>query len=195
MMNKLNKEFWTKRYQEGNAGWDIGMPSTPLKEYIDGIDNKDLKILIPGAGNAHEAEYLWKLGFKNIFVLDISPIPLTNFKSRNPDFPESQLLQIDFFDLTDKFDLVMEQTFFCAIDRILRSKYAEKIAQILFPNGKLVGVMFGVQFEKEGPPFGGSKDEYVKYFEPFFTIQKMEPCENSIAPRAGNELWVKLIRK
>lgn len=32
----------------------------PLKVYFDQLTNKDLKILIPGGGNSHEAEYLLK---------------------------------------------------------------------------------------------------------------------------------------
>lgn len=194
-MNKLSKEFWTQRYEEGNTGWDIGHPSTPLKEYIDHLNNKEIKILVPGAGNAYEVEYLWNQGFKNVFVLDISPLPLKAFKERNPSFPDSQTLLMDFFELKEAFDLVLEQTFFCAIDRILRPSYAKKMSELIQPGGKLAGVLFGVEFEKEGPPFGGSKEEYVKYFEPYFDIVQMEVCKNSIAPRAGNELFVELLRK
>jgi len=68
--NSENK-YWSKRYEENQTGWDIGYPSTPIKTYVDQLENKDLKILIPGAGNAYEAEYLWQQGFKNVHVLDI----------------------------------------------------------------------------------------------------------------------------
>ena len=80
------KEFWSSRYQEGRIGWDIGYASTPLKMYIDQLKNKDLKILIPGAGNAYEAEYLYGRGFKNIFVLDISNITSRVLRD-SPPFP------------------------------------------------------------------------------------------------------------
>ena len=62
------EEYWSKRYEEGQTGWDIGYPSTPIKTYIDQIKDKNLRILIPGAGNAYEAEYIFKEGFKNVFV-------------------------------------------------------------------------------------------------------------------------------
>ena len=52
------KEYWINRYKEERTGWDIGYPSTPLKEYIDQLQDKNLRILIPGAGNGYEAEYL-----------------------------------------------------------------------------------------------------------------------------------------
>ena len=49
---KEEQSYWTKRYQEESTGWDIGYPSTPLKEYIDQLEDKSISILIPGAGNA-----------------------------------------------------------------------------------------------------------------------------------------------
>ena len=54
----LDAEYWEERYRAGTTGWDIGSPSTPLKEYIDQLQDPSKKILIPGAGNAYEAEYL-----------------------------------------------------------------------------------------------------------------------------------------
>ena len=68
---QTQEQYWSSRYAEERTGWDIGHPSTPLKEYIDQLQNKNLKILIPGAGNAYEAEYLFEQGFKNVYVLDI----------------------------------------------------------------------------------------------------------------------------
>ena len=44
----LGAKYWDSRYVSDEIGWDIGYPSTPLKEYIDTIENKNLKILIPG---------------------------------------------------------------------------------------------------------------------------------------------------
>ena len=69
MESKLNTNYWSKRYQNNETAWDIGAPSTPLKEYIDQLENKNIKILIPGCGNAYEAQYLFENGFKNVFVI------------------------------------------------------------------------------------------------------------------------------
>ena len=79
---KLNKQLWNQRYLDSNTGWDVGYITTPIKEYIDQIQNKEIKILVPGSGNGYEAEYLYKLGFKNIFVLDYANQALENFKNR-----------------------------------------------------------------------------------------------------------------
>lgn len=191
----MNKDFWSQRYKNNNTGWDIGSISTPLKEYIDQLENKDLRILIPGAGNSYEAEYLFNKGFKNIIVCDIASEPLQNLKSRVPDFPEHQLIQKNFFDLENNFDLILEQTFFCAIPVAKRADYAEKVFQLLSENGKISGLFFDFELKPDGPPYGGSKEEYLTYFSPYFKIDIFERCYNSIPPRQGNELFFKFRKK
>ncbi len=186
------ESFWNHKYISGETGWDIGYVSTPLKEYIDQLTDMDQKILIPGAGNAYEAEYLFKKGFKNVYVVDISSIALKNFAIRVLDFPSEQLLCKDFFDLTDSFDLVIEQTFFCALDPALRTEYMRKMHQLLNPQGILVGLLFNIPLNTDRPPFGGSKEEYIALFKETFNILKMEASYNSIPERAGNELFIKL---
>ena len=70
-MSSFDESYWDNRYKEGNTGWDIGTISTPLKEYFNQLKDTSLKILIPGGGNAYEAEYLYKKGFKNVTIVDI----------------------------------------------------------------------------------------------------------------------------
>lgn len=159
------------------------------------MTNNDLRILIPGGGNGYEAGYLAEKGFKNTVLLDWSQAPLDAFGVQNVDFPHDNLVCEDFFLHNGQYDLVFEQTFFCAIDPNLRAAYAKKMHQLLVPGGKLVGVLFNITFAKEGPPFGGSDAEYRAYFEPYFTFRHFEPCYNSIPPRAGSELWMELVRK
>ncbi|CAL67364.1 methyltransferase domain-containing protein [Christiangramia forsetii] len=191
----MNKDFWSLRYQKGNTGWDIGNISTPLKEYIDHLHKKELKILIPGAGNSYEAEYLFEKGFKNIWICDIAKEPIENFKKRLPEFPESQILNRDFFELKDQFDLILEQTFFCALPVNFRENYAKKVFELLKVNGKISGVLFDFPLTPDGPPFGGSKEEYLAYFSPYFKINTFERCYNSINPRQGKELFFNFSKK
>lgn len=188
------ESYWTERYGRGETGWDIGYPSTPIKEYIDQLENKNLKILIPGAGNAYEAEYFWKQGFNNVWVLDISTLPLEHLKERVPDFPQEQLIHSDFFDHYGEYDLIIEQTFFCALNPELRPNYVGKAAKLLKPGGKLVGLLFQVPMNSDRPPFGGSREEYLSLFSEHFGISNMETAYNSIAPRMGSELFVKMFK-
>ena len=186
----LTKDYWNNRYLNNDFGWDLGGISPPLKEYIEQIQNKELVILIPGAGNAHEAEFLWRSGFKNIYILDVAEVPLQNIAKRLPDFPKNQLIQQDFFDHKGKYDLIIEQTFFCAIHPSLRGLYAKQMVALLKPTGKLIGLLFNDLLNVDKPPFGGFKEDYKVLFEPFFYIKIMETAYNSVLPRADRELFI-----
>ena len=193
MNTNSEQAFWTNRYEENRTGWDIGYPSTPLKEYFNQLENKTLKILIPGAGNAYEAEYLWQQGFQNVHVLDISKIPLKALQQRVPDFPKGQLLLGNFFEQEGQYDLIVEQTFFCSFEPTTehRSAYAKKMNNLLVNGGKLVGLWFDIPLVLGGSkrPFGGTKEDYLTYLIPHFKVKTFETCHNSIAPRAGSELF------
>ena len=194
-MSELNQNYWTERYQNGNTGWNIGYPSTPLKEYIDQLKNKNLRILLPGAGNAHEAGYLWTQGFKKTHVLDISNHPLETFAMKFPTFPKSQIYHEDFFSHEGCYDLILEQTFFCALDPEQRESYAEKTFQLLAQEGVLAGVLFDFPLTEKGPPYGGNINNYRALFEPNFEIKTMETCRNSIPPRTDKEVFIQLVKK
>ncbi len=191
-ITNLDSKFWENRYLNNETGWDIGNISTPLKEYFDQLSNIDLKIIIPGCGNAYEAEYLFNLGFKNIFLVDYSQTALNQFSNRVPNFPKTQLICENFFNHDNHYDLMVEQTFFCAIDPSLRQNYVKHCSKILYPNGKLVGVLFNDTLNIDKPPFGGNISEYKKLFTPHFNIEKMEKAYNSIEPRKDRELFIKL---
>ena len=190
----LDKDFWNDRYIESKTGWDLGAPSTPLKEFIDTLEDKLLRILIPGCGNAYEAEYLHQQGFDNVFVIDLAPLALKGLQERVPDFPSDHLIEGDFFEHKAEYDLILEQTFFCALNPELRTAYAKKMNELLASKGKLAGVMFNHVLTEKGPPFGGSVEEYSGYFENDFEIKYLALCKNSIKPRLGSELWVELVR-
>ena len=192
---KLTQEYWNNCYQSNDTRWDLGKISPQIEAYISQLQDKEISILIPGGGNSHEAEHILGNGFKNVFVVDISPFAISNINERVPNFPKNNLFNIDFFKPNGSFDLIVEQTFFCAIDKNLRPAYAKKIADLLHPKGKLVGLLFDAPLNEDHPPYGGTIKEYIGYFEPYFNIEIMEPCYNSIQPRLGRELWIKMVKK
>ena len=192
---KLNSNYWQNRYQTDQIGWDTGRITTPLKEYFDQIEDKSIRILIPGCGNSYEFEYLLNNGFTNVFVLDYAKAPLENIKKRVPKSKDNQLIYADFFEHQAEYDLIIEQTFFCALDPELRAKYVEKMHSLLSEKGKLVGLLFQFPLTEVGPPFGGSKEAYLKLFSNTFEIKTLETAYNSIKPRKENELFFIFTKK
>lgn len=190
----LDEAFWDTRYRLNETGWDLGEVSPPLRAYIDTLSNKQVNILIPGCGNAYEAEYLVQAGFRNITVLDISSEAVARLQSRLGHMPV-KIVHADFFEHTGVYDLILEQTFFCAIPPALRERYAVHTYSLLKPGGTLAGVLFDRTFDAPGPPFGGHRDDYAELFEPFFHRKVFDTCHNSALPRRGTEIFIELVKK
>ncbi len=186
--------YWDERYLNNETGWDMHQVSPPLKSYIDSIKNKDLNILIPGCGNAYEAEYLIENGFKNVTLIDFSHVVTSRLIEKYKGKP-IKIVNENFFDHHEKYDLILEQTFFCALNPSLREKYVEKCYNILNDEGKIAGVFFNKKFTQSEPPFIANDEEYKKLFQPVFKFLKFQSCNNSIAPRKGYELFFEFEKK
>ena len=185
----LDGTYWDAQYQANATGWDLGTVSPPIQTYIDTIPNKELAVLIPGCGNTYEAEYLLEQGFTNITVIDIAPTLVTDLQTKFGDNPNIKVICGDFFEHQGQYDLIIEQTFFCALPPRLRQKYVWKMHELLAKEGLLAGLLFNRSFEVS-PPFGGDKEEYEKLFQQAFHLQQIAVATNSIAPRAGSELFI-----
>ncbi len=186
-MSNLNQSYWDERYRAGQTGWDIGYASPPLTEYIDRLPNKNIKILIPGGGNSYEADYLLQQGFTDVTVVDISSEIIQKLQKK---YASSGLKAVceDFFEHSGRYDFILEQTFFCAIDPALRPRYVQKMYELLTPGGTLAGLLFDRLFAG-GPPFGGTVDEYRRLFNDYFELIRIETAHNSIPPRQGSEVF------
>lgn len=194
----MEKEFWEQRWIDQQTGWDIGYASPAIVDYFNNIENNDIKILIPGCGNAYEAEAIYQMGFHNVWIIDIAEQAIESFKKRCPEFPADQIIHGDFFTSSDldqlqPFDRIVEQTFFCAIHPSKRDEYCERMQTLLGANAVLIGLMFDFPLET-GPPFGGSKKEYIDRFSACFDDVQIAPCIHSIPPRAGREFWIEIAK-
>lgn len=194
-MKKLDQAFWNNRWEVGKTGWDIGYASPAIVSYFKNIEDKESQILIPGCGNAYEAEELLALGFKNITILDISSEAVKRLKEKFKDCKQIEIICHDFFEHDAQYDFIVEQTFFCALTPNLRGNYVKKMYKLLRNQGKLVGLLFNKKFNREGPPFGGCKSEYQELFSQSFQLNKIEICEDSIPQRQEAELFIEFIKK
>jgi thiopurine S-methyltransferase len=193
-MDIFPPEYWDNFYRKNKLAWDIGYVSPPLKEYFNQLKDKNIRILIPGAGNGWEVEYLYKSGFKNTFLLDFSNEAINLFQKRFPEFPEENILNEDFFYHYGTYDLIVEQTFFSSLPVNKRNDYVTKMYNLLNEGGKLVGLLFKRMFYSEEPPYGGSEKEYIELFKNSFSFIYFEEAYNSIKPRKHNELFVLLLK-
>jgi methyl halide transferase len=186
----LDKNYWNNRWETRDTGWDIGYPSPAIVKYMEQIEDKNIALLIPGCGNGYEAEFLVKNGFTNITLIDIAPEAVLKLRERFSEYPQVKVICGDFFQHEGQYDMMIEQTFFCAIPVSMRPQYAQKTANLLRKKGKIIGLMFHKTFLLERPPYGGSPEEYRPLLTPYFDIKKMEACYNSIPSRQGTELFI-----
>lgn len=184
----LDQNYWDAQYKSKATGWDLGEIAPPIKNFIDSLENKNSRILIPGCGNTYEAIYLLAKGFTNITVIDIAPTLVALLQEKFANNANIKIILGDFFEHKSEYDVIIEQTFFCALPPFMRQKYVWKMHQLLAPNGILAGLLFNRDFEVS-PPFGGNKNEYEMLFKGAFHFEKLEVAQNSAAPRKDTELF------
>lgn len=164
------------------------MVSPPLKAYFDAPIQPLGHVLIPGCGQAYEADYLVQLGVAAVTVLDFAPALMDQLAIRLRE-TAVQVICEDIFNHRGVYNTIAEQTLFCAIDPSQRMSYVNQIADLLQRDGIWFGVLFDREFDRSGPPFGGSEREYRTLLAPRFEVLKMEKCSNSIPQRLGTEVF------
>lgn len=197
MAHRLDASYWDGRYRAGATGWDIGAANRGLVDAVVERVAPSARILIPGAGRAHEALALWRRGYRETTVLDWSAEAIAAVRRRVATADvglsaaelDSRLVHADFFAHDARYDVIVEQTFFCAIDPELRPEYVERAARLLAPAGRWIGVLFDREFPTPGPPFGGTRAAYERLFRERFVLEHLGPNERGIAPRSGSELF------
>ncbi len=187
MKPDLTPAYWTERYRASRDGWDLGGANLGLLEEVTSRVNPTQRVLIPGAGRGYEAEWLWQAGYDQVYVCDWSELALARLASSLYLPKADRLLVGDFFELSGRFDVIIEQTFFCAIDPSQRERYVDQCADLLTPGGLLIGVLFDKTFSA-GPPFGGSRAEYADAFGRRFAVNNLAEFQGSVAPRRGSEV-------
>ena len=205
-MDKLNNQecsspaFWDSKYQNNDTGWDIG-EATPI--FINWSKSLEFnqKILVPGAGNGHDALYLASLNHE-VYALDFSKNAINNIKNQASE--KSIIINTickDFFNLhktyNNYFDVILEYTFFCAIPINKRSDYIKKIYNLLKSNGIFVGILLPVNkpLSQGGPPYGINIKRTISDFKKYFNILEINKSPISIPPRKDNEVFIVLSKK
>ncbi|MBM3279509.1 MAG: methyltransferase domain-containing protein [Candidatus Handelsmanbacteria bacterium] len=188
--------YWQAVYDEGEPGWDRGAPAPPLERALGEFPlPRTGAALVPGCGFGHEALMLARLGYA-VTAVDFAPAAIAGLRARAGAMPLTAL-ERDLFslggDFSGGFDLVVEHTCFCAIPIERRGEYAALMAQLLRPEGWLLGLFYETD-RGEGPPFCTTRGDVERHFLPFFEILHLSRPSDSFAGREGKE-WLGLMRK
>ncbi|HEX4631455.1 MAG TPA: methyltransferase domain-containing protein [Chthoniobacterales bacterium] len=187
----MNAADWDDHYQRGDAFWDKGAPSPPLKQYLERHTLRG-RALVPGCGRGHDVALAVEHGL-NAIGLDIAPTGLAEARALYPQLAERFVLG-NFFDppteLGGAFDVVLEHTCLCALPLTLRPNYRRAVDLSLRRGGLLVGVWFinpALDPGEEGPPFGISSDGLKALFEDGYEIVDDYVPDVAFPNREGRE--------
>jgi thiopurine S-methyltransferase len=193
-----SKEDWQKHYEEDNLRWDLGEVSPPIRHFLENNPIKTGRAIIPGCGQGHEVILLAKKGF-SVTAVDYTKGATERLKRNlQNNGVGANVICVNFFNLglehINKYDLMLEQTFFCAIHPTLRNSYVNLVFRILKPGGLLTGVFYETG-EDDGPPFNTTRAHILRHFSGPFEIKHLEKTNRSAEKRQGKEWFAVLKRR
>lgn len=180
---------WEARYQSGDMPWEKGAPSPGLVDFL--AANPTIphgSVLVPGCGTGHDVRAWARAGFAAV-GRDLAPSAIRLARERTVAEGLSAEFQLGDFlcDQPDRpYDWIFEHTLFCAIDPSRRDEYVEAVLRWLAPRGQYLAVNYLIP-DLDGPPFGTTKEEVLRRFEPHFELIS-ELVPRSYPNRNGLEL-------
>ncbi len=197
-MNGYSQADWQKHYDEDDLQWDIGEVSPAILKLAKENKIPPGKAIVPGCGQGHEVVFLLERGLQVTGVDFADGAVKLLRRSLAAKGLSGQIIQRNFFELDAEhdacYDLLLEQTFFCAILPEDRPKYVATANRILKPGALLAGLFY--ETEKEGgPPFNTSQEDIIQHFSEMFVIETLEKTPHSVEQRAEKELLVVMRKK
>lgn len=190
-------EDWRKHYDSGDCPWDLNDVAPPWRVLWEEKKLVPGKAIVPGCGRGHEVVFLAEKGF------DVTGVDFAEGAVQNCRDALSQrglpgnIARENFFALGREhhgvYDLLLEQTFFCAIHPSDRNRYVETAARTLKPGGLLAGLFYETGGEG-GPPFNTTRSDVIDHFSAEFEIESLAKTPHSHEQRKGKE-WLGLLRK
>lgn len=192
-MNDVNKsKFWDELYLNNSVAWDL---KTPTPAFIDLLGSEYFygkrKLLVVGCGYGYDAIEAAKNGFE-VTALDFSQ-PAIEFANKLAikENVKVEFVIEDFFNLNENyfnsFEIIFDYVTYCAIDPARRKEYAEKIFDILRPDGIFAIILFPIENRIGGPPSAVNVSEAINFFTKKLELIVSTDKLNSIKPRKGRE--------
>ncbi|KAJ3187527.1 hypothetical protein HDU85_006822 [Gaertneriomyces sp. JEL0708] len=201
-----NPSGWHDLWVSSHTPWDEGRampalialfkPSTLPASLLTSLSQGTA--LVPGCGSGHDVLFLSSTpGRTSVTGLDISPRAVSVAESIRDEqkIPASKVSYTagDFFSYTppEKYNLVYDHTFLCALEPQRRPQWAEKIHSLLSDGedtGFLITYMFPISDHQGGPPYALSEEIYHSVLDFAFDcvyIKDVPPEEQTDRRRNG----------
>ena len=182
-------DFWSVRYAAGKTPWDFGGVPSALKSFLE-RSSPPGRVLIPGCGSGYEIQAFHAAGY-GVSAIDFSPAAVDQAKRMLGPLAERVILG-DFFTHNfgqRRFDLIYERTFLCSMTPARWSEYVNRMADLLLPGGRLIGVFLYGQLRSSGPPFPLTEPEAEQLFKKRFELVRSEAMTDSLPLFRDMEKW------
>jgi SAM-dependent methyltransferase len=186
--NSARPAFWNQRYASGETPWVLHKIPATLRSFLKRTRRKG-RVLVPGCGTDHRVIKVFADAGFEVTAIDFSPVVLAETKKALGNF-DGRIMRADFFksDFGRRFDLVYERTFLCAMHPRRWARYAKRVAELLRPGGKLIGIFF-YGTEPEPPPYPINKAQAANIFGKYFRLLRDLKVSDSVPMFAGMERW------
>jgi len=187
------EQSWSSGIPKGTA-FDVGGPSATLLTALATNKYSGKTALVPGAGRAYDALAIAAHGFERVVACDLAPSACTAARTEisTSEFAKCvEVVQADFFDeaeLSGTYDLIWDCTFLCALDPSVRTRWAERTAALLKPDGALITCVFPIAPGKQGgPPYALDVPLVRSLLEPvgLRAVEVRDPLPSEEAHRPG----------
>ncbi|DBA92759.1 TPA: hypothetical protein ACH3X1_002954 [Trebouxia sp. C0004] len=156
--------IWKAGLEPGQA-FDASATSPALLAVIEQgkLEVRGKKVLVPGCGRGYDVIEFAKQGALSVKGMELVPEAaaaaqayVNQSELDHIQRERTEIVTGDFFEITAQhaYDIGYDYTFFCAMEPVMRKKWAQAWSSWLQPGGELVTLMFPVEAEgREGPPW------------------------------------------
>jgi len=192
---------WDAAYRDGRrAPWDIGRPSTDLKQAVDKGTLRPCRAVELGCGSGNDAIFLAGRGF-DVTAIDIAPTALEQAEKKARDAGvKVRWLQADVLDppKLEPFDLIYDRGCYHGLRRQNAAGYVETLRRLSRP-GTQVLILAGNANEPPphyGPPRVAEPDIRADFGPSFEILELRETRFDATDPnRKGALAWAILLRR
>lgn len=180
--------FWTKRWEAGKIPWDMGGIPPQLLSFLQRTEGP-ARVLIPGCGSGYEVRAFHETGH-DVTAVDFSLPAVAHAKEVLGPLGD-KVVHGNFFKYDfggSRYDLVYERGFLCSLPMERWPDYASRMADLVAPGGRLVG-MFLYGQEPEPPPFPLTSETAAGLLGQHFRLLGDESVTQSVPVYQGMEHW------
>ena len=183
-------QFWVRRWEGGKLPWDLGGIPPDLVSFLTRTQSSHCRVLIPGCGTGYEVRAFHEAGY-DVTALDFSGPAVAHAREVLGPLGD-KVVQGNFFKhdfAATRFGLVYERGFLCSLPPERWPDYVARMADLLAPGGRLVGLFLYGQ-EPEPPPYPLTAATAANLLgRSFRLLTSAESVGTSVPVYQGMERW------